>query len=172
MKLWVNRIHPTWEGKRKYLIKQGARIGKGTRLNCSTKAFGSEPYLITCGENCLFATDVHLITHDGGVKVLNALGEFGQRMDKIAPIVIGNNVYIGAGAYILPGVTIGDNVIIGAGAIVTKHVESGSVMIGVPARKYCTIDDYYERCKDDVEPTPGLSKKAKKEYYKNKYGLK
>ena len=47
-KLWVNKIHPTYEGKRKYLIKQGAKIGVGTRLNCLTGAFGSEPYLVEC----------------------------------------------------------------------------------------------------------------------------
>lgn len=75
-KLWVNKIHPTYEGKRKYLIKQGAKIGVGTRLNCLTGAFGSEPYLVECGSDCLFAWDTHFVTHDGGIKVLNSLGKF------------------------------------------------------------------------------------------------
>lgn len=49
--------------------------------------------------------------------------------------VIGNDVWIGAGASILRGVTIGDGAVIGAGAIVTKDVEPYSIVAGVPAKK-------------------------------------
>ena len=157
-KLWVNKINPTYEGKRNYLIRQGAKIGKETRLNCMTDAFGSEPYLVECGDNCLFARDVHFITHDGGIKVLNSLGKFSSegtkvRMDKVAPVKIGNNVYVGMGAYIMPGVTIGNNVIVAAGAIVTKDVKDDTVVGGVPAKIISTLDTYYERAKDQVEFT-------------------
>lgn len=51
------------------------------------------------------------------------------------PIVIGENVWIGAGAIILPGVTIGDDAIIAGGAIVTSDVRSGTTVAGVPARQ-------------------------------------
>lgn len=174
-RIWVNKIHPTYEGKRRFLLKLGARIGKGTRLNCLTGAFGTEPYLIECGENCLLAWDTHLVTHDGGIKVLNSLGKFpnenGVRMDKIAPIKIGNNVYTGMGAYIMPGVTIGDNAIIAAGAIVTKDVPDNTIVGGIPARVISTIDEYYDRCKDKVEPTAGMSFNDKRAFYKKKYGF-
>jgi len=50
------------------------------------------------------------------------------------PVVIGDNVWIGAGALILPGVTIGDDAIVGAGAVVTKDVAAGSTVVGNPAR--------------------------------------
>ena len=50
------------------------------------------------------------------------------------PIVIGKNVWVGAGAVILPGVTIGDNSIIAAGAVVTKDVASNTIVGGVPAK--------------------------------------
>src|SRR5699024_4207482 len=100
----------SWETRRDYLLSQSAKIGEGTRLNCKVSAFGTEPYLISIGDNCLFAGDIHLITHDGGVKVLNSLDYFdGKRMDKLGIIVIGNNVYLGYGAMVMPGVTIGDN---------------------------------------------------------------
>jgi maltose O-acetyltransferase len=54
--------------------------------------------------------------------------EFGR------PVVIGENVWIGGGAIILPGVTIGNDVVIGAGAVVTRDVASGKTVVGNPAR--------------------------------------
>jgi maltose O-acetyltransferase len=48
--------------------------------------------------------------------------------------VIGENVWIGGGAIILPGVTIGNDVVIGAGAVVTRDVASGKTVVGNPAR--------------------------------------
>ena len=50
------------------------------------------------------------------------------------PIVIGNNVWIGAAATILPGVTIGDNAVIAAGAVVSRDVPADTLAAGVPAR--------------------------------------
>ena len=54
--------------------------------------------------------------------------EFGR------PVVIGRNVWIGAGALILPGVTIGDDAIVGAGSVVTRDVAAGTTVVGIPAR--------------------------------------
>lgn len=51
------------------------------------------------------------------------------------PVKIGNNVWIGSGAVILPGVEIGDNAIIGAGSVVTKKVPENAVFAGNPAKK-------------------------------------
>ncbi|MBQ5617563.1 MAG: sugar O-acetyltransferase, partial [Alistipes sp.] len=51
------------------------------------------------------------------------------------PIHIGRNVWIGAGAMILPGVTIGENAIIAAGAVVNKDVAPNMIVGGVPARE-------------------------------------
>ena len=52
-----------------------------------------------------------------------------------APVHIGRNVWIGAGAMILPGVTIGENAIIAAGAVVNKDVPANMIVGGVPARE-------------------------------------
>ncbi len=57
-----------------------------------------------------------------------------QGTDKVRPVVIGNDVWIGRRAMIMPGVTIGDGVVIGAGAVVTKDIPSYAVVGGVPAR--------------------------------------
>ena len=65
-KIKVFVANRNWENKRNYLIAQGASIGQGTRLNCGIEAFGSEPYLIRVGRDCLFAKNVNFVTHDGG----------------------------------------------------------------------------------------------------------
>ena len=51
-----------------------------------------------------------------------------------APVHIGRNCWIGAGAVILPGVTLGDNVVVGAGSIVTKDLPSNVVAVGNPCK--------------------------------------
>lgn len=71
------------------------------------------------------------------------------------PVRIGNNVWIGAGAVILPGVTIGDNSVIGAGSIVTKDIPANVVAVGNPCRVLREINDrdheyYYKDRKIDI----------------------
>ena len=51
-----------------------------------------------------------------------------------APVTIGNNVWIGMGVQICPGVTIGDNAVIGAGSVVTEDIPAGMLAIGVPCK--------------------------------------
>lgn len=56
-----------------------------------------------------------------------------------SPIIIGKNVWVGASATILPGVTIGDHAIIAAGAVVTKNVPASTIVAGVPAKVVKTL---------------------------------
>ncbi len=167
---WINSVRPSNKSKTKYLRKKGAVIGEQVRFNCKTNAFGTEPYLISIGDDCLIATNVQFITHDGGVKVLNSMKRFGnQSMDKVGQIHIGNNVYIGMGAYILPNVTIGDNCIIGAGAIVTKDIPEGHIAVGVPARITGTIEAYYQRIRNRVDDLSEMDSREKQKYLTEKY---
>jgi acetyltransferase-like isoleucine patch superfamily enzyme len=59
---------------------------------------------------------------------------------EMGPIVIGDEVWIGAGSTILPGVTIGDNCVVAAGSVVTKDVSPNCVVAGVPAQVIGTTD--------------------------------
>lgn len=155
----------TMDGKLRYLREQGCIIGEGTRLHCGASAFGTEPYLIEIGKDCVISDDVRFFTHDGGINVLNSLGRFGnRRMDKMGRVKVGNNVYIGTGAYIMPGVRIGDNCIIGAGSIVTKDVPDNACAAGVPARLMGSIDQYYARAIGRVYETRDMSGEEKKRY--------
>jgi acetyltransferase-like isoleucine patch superfamily enzyme len=63
-------------------------------------------------------------------------------VDVLAPITVGDSVFIGANAIVLPGVTIGSNSVIGAGSVVAHDIPCGSVAAGVPARVVKTVDDY------------------------------
>lgn len=61
----------------------------------------------------------------------------GPRRDKweaATPIVIGDNVWLGGGVIVLPGVTIGENTVVGSGAVVTKDLPPNVVAVGNPAR--------------------------------------
>lgn len=149
----------------KYLQERGCKIGAKTRLLCNISCFGTEPYLIEIGDDCLLSGNLSFYTHDGGVKVLNSLNYFdGKAMDKVGKIVVGNNCFIGNGAKILLDVNIGDNVIIGAGSIVTRDIPSNSVAVGVLARVICTIDEFYQKNKDRFFPTAKMSPEEKKKY--------
>lgn len=82
---------------------------------------------ITIGENVMIAEDV-MIRDSNNHTIVSE----GYR--KEAPVVIGNNVWVGARATILPGVTIGDGAIVAAGAVVTKDIPPKSLAGGVPAK--------------------------------------
>ena len=82
-----------------------------------------------------------LIGHQVVIATLNHAQDPLSRADMFPkPVKIGKNVWIGAHATILPGVTIGDNAIIAAGAVVTKDVENNAVAGGVPAKKIKDIE--------------------------------
>lgn len=59
---------------------------------------------------------------------------------ELQPVTVKKNAWIGAGAYILPGVTVGENAVVGAGAVVTKDVSPNTVVVGVPAKFLHNID--------------------------------
>ena len=68
---------------------------------------------------------------------------------KTGPIVIGNNVWIGMNAVILPGVTIGDNVVVGAGSVVNMDIPSDTIAAGNPCRLIRKKDPYRGKPYDD-----------------------
>ena len=83
---------------------------------------------IYIGDHTIFAPGIKIISANHDKNKLNA-------HDKTAnPIIIGKNCWIGANAFILPGVELGDNVIVGAGAVVTKSFPSNVILGGVPAK--------------------------------------
>lgn len=103
---------------------------------------------ISIGNNVHFASNVGLITHDIANKMLNNIpyvADGGGLKEHVGEIVIGNNVFIGAGSRILYNVTIGNNVVIGAGSIVNKNIPDNSIAVGVPAKVIGTFDDFVKK---------------------------
>ena len=128
----------------KYVRAIGVSVGVGTKF-VKLPSFSSEPWLISIGNNSYISSDVCFVTHDGGRRVLDNLYPEEKPFYKIGKISIGNNVFIGMRAIILPNVSVSDNCVIGDGSIVTKNIPTGEVWAGVPARFVCTIEDYKKR---------------------------
>lgn len=119
-----SRIKPhVWVGNR------SLKIGKGTFVNYRVKfnTLGS----IAIGERCNIAMDVSFVTQS------HELGSSSRRAGKntARPIVVGNGVWIGTRAMVLPGVTIGDGCVVAAGAVVASDCEPNGLYAGVPARR-------------------------------------
>ena len=106
---------------------------------------------VTIGDNVMLAPNVSIYTagHPVHPDSRNSGYEYG------IPITIGNNVWIGGNAVILPGVTIGNNVVIGAGSVVTKDIPDNVIAAGNPCRilRKITEEDrkyYYKDREFDV----------------------
>jgi acetyltransferase-like isoleucine patch superfamily enzyme len=153
----------------KLLKKSGINLGEKCWVAANVR-FDTEPYLIKIGNSVKITDGVLFVTHDGGVHVLRELG-LAPNSDKFGTIIIGNNVFIGKKAIIMPNVKIGNNCIIGAGSIVTKDIEDNSVAVGIPAKKIKNIQEYYALNKDRLDYTKDKSKEQKQEYLLKKFNL-
>lgn len=120
-----------------YARFKGVKVGTNSRI--LTKLFGSEPWLVSIGNNCVVTRGVFFLTHDASTSLI--IDEKGRRYF-YRRIVIGNNVMIGVNSIIMPGVRIEDDVIVAAGSVVTKSVPSGSVIAGNPAKIIKKFEDY------------------------------
>ncbi len=103
-------------------------IGEGTFVNFGLVALDGCD--IRIGRHCQLATNIQLLTP------IHPL-EPQPRQDKYeaaVPITIGDNVWIGGGVIVCPGVTIGDDSVIGAGSVVTRDIPPRSLAVGNPAR--------------------------------------
>lgn len=104
------------------------RVGKRFFANFNLTVL-DEAY-VTIGDDCFIGPSVSIYTACHSTDPV----ERNTRYEWAKPVTIGNNVWIGGNATILPGVTIGDNVTVGAGSVVVKDVPSNTVVVGNPAK--------------------------------------
>ncbi len=108
---------------------------------------------ISLGERVVISTGARFLTHDYSLTTaLRAVGlPPASDIARVAPITVGNNVFIGLRSIVLPGAKIGDNVIIGAGSVVRGVVPNNSVYMGNPGRVAGRINDYAVKCQALLE---------------------
>ena len=125
-------------------------VGNGVYGNCNLTLVDDTDIYI--GDHCMFGPNVTVAT--AGHPVEPNLRSRGMQFN--VPVHIGKNVWVGAGAVILPGVTIGNNSVIGAGSVVTKDIPANCVAVGNPCRVLREIGEhdriyYYKDRKIDLE---------------------
>lgn len=116
--------------KEKILRKKIAHLGNNSRIY--SDKFGSEPWLVSIGDDVIVASGVSFIEHDASYySVYRYLGEIPNVFaEKKGAIIIGNNCFIGANSILLGGTRIGDNSVVAAGSVVHGIVPSGEVCGG------------------------------------------
>ena len=140
---------------KKVLVRNGVIVhGMPVWISHTVYFDATFPGAITIGDRVGISGEVKLLTHDFSMDRIAEMRQ-GPHADKDivfqAPITIGDYCVIGLGSIILPGVTIGRGSIIGAGSVVTKDVPEGVVAAGNPARVICTIDEWWDKSRDNFK---------------------
>ncbi len=123
-----------------FYVDYGCNIYLGDHCEINMNCVFLDDNRITIGRNALIAPCVQIYTAFHPAHPMDRFGEpredgsFAFCKTLTAPVTIGDNVWIGGGAVILPGVEIGDNVVIGAGSVVTGDIPSDTIALGNPCR--------------------------------------
>jgi len=149
--LYRRACRPRGDEWAEFLRRHGKLRSIGKHCYVLPSVLISDPPYVRLGNNVVLSTCA-LICHDASVAMLNRA--YGVKLDSVGKIDIRDNVFIGYGAIILPGVTIGPNAIIGAGAVVTGDVPEGTVVAGVPARPIGRVDDLVRRLERQTARLP------------------
>ncbi len=123
-----------------FYVDYGNNIYFGNNCEVNMNCTFLDDNKIVIGNNALIAPNVQIYT---AFHPTNAMERFGNSKEdgsfefcrtQTAPVTIGDNVWIGGGAIILPGVNIGNNVVIGAGSVVTRDIPDNAIAFGNPCR--------------------------------------
>lgn len=137
---WLGGFHPDSRVRREAFRVSGVEIGEGAFPSLGLIVLDGYRPLVKIGARAAFGNYVTLIAMSApNDSRLAAHPEVKSRYIREAPVSIGNDAWIGAGAIVLPGVRIGAGAIIGAGAVVTGDVPERAVVAGVPGRCLATL---------------------------------
>ncbi|XYH95594.1 sugar O-acetyltransferase [Sorangium sp. So ce1128] len=119
-----------------FYVDYGAHITIGARCFANFGLVALDVAPITIGDDVQIGPNVQLLTPTHPVEPEPRR----QKWEAAKPIKIGNNVWLGGGAIVLPGVTIGDNTVVGAGSVVTRDLPANAIAVGNPARVIRHLD--------------------------------
>lgn len=128
-----------------YLRSRGIQIGENVHILNSLIDF-DHGFLVSIGNNVTL-TGARVLSHDASTQI--PLG-----VSKVGRVIIGDEVFVGQGAIILPNTHIGNRVIIGAGAVVSRDIPDNSIAVGNPIQIIGTYDDYVERHRKQMQERP------------------
>lgn len=148
---YVRFCRPDGTEYAEFLRRHGRFYSIGHSCSINSGANVTDPAYVRLGNN-VSLSDCTLLGHDGAIAVLNQA--YNVKLDSVGKIDIKDNVFIGHGAIVLPGVTIGPNSIVGAGAVVTKDVMAGDIVVGIPAKPISRTDDLVRRLLEKTELLP------------------
>lgn len=114
------------------LVPEMMNIGDNSSISAYTMIFAGCG--VTIGKDCLISSNCSISSVSHTQEALIRYNDDPPEMTKSKPVIIGDNVWIGMNACILPGVEIGKNSIVGAGSVVTKNIPANQVWVGNPAR--------------------------------------
>lgn len=144
-------------------ILGGVKLGERVKL-VTCPNFGSEPYLISIGNDTTVSFNVVFVTHDASTRVIRNLPDGNPETVIYGKIEIGRNCFIGCRTTILPNVKIGDNSIIGACSLVNRDIPANSIAAGNPCKVICSLDEYRKKHEKDFLYMVSLPPDQKREY--------
>lgn len=139
--LWRKICRPSTVEWTEYLRRHGGFRSFGKDCFISMESTFTDPHFTSIGNNVRIA-GAWISGHDGSVNMLNRA--YGKKLDAVGAVFIHDNVFVGRGATILPGVTIGPNAIVGAGSVIAKDIPPNSVFAGNPVKFIRTLDEHVE----------------------------
>ena len=138
---------PTAQERVAWLKKKKKFALLGEHVHYQPRKYPTDAARIKIHDNVAIAADVEFTAHDVIHWIFDGMAGKREYIEYRDCIEIRENVFIGAGARILPGVSIGPNAIVAAGAVVGKNVEPGTIVGGVPAKVIGSFDDLKTRRK-------------------------
>lgn len=134
-----------------FMRRHGGFYAMGDRCSILPGTEFTDPGYVRLGNNVQFGPCI-VLGHSGVVKMLNRA--YGVKLDSVGKTDFRDNVFIGYGCIILPGVTIGPDAVVAAGSVVTRDVLPNSVVAGVPARHICTVDEFVKKLQSKTAEYP------------------
>ncbi|UJR82737.1 acyltransferase [Sandaracinus amylolyticus] len=143
-----------------YLRRHGGLHSMGRDVMIVPGTTITDPAYTRIGNNVVLSKCA-LIGHDGSIGVLSRA--YNRKLDRVGKIDIRDNVFIGFGAIVMPGITIGPDAIVAAGAVVTRNVEPGTIVAGVPARDVGRVAELVDKLERESRDLPWWDLLARRE---------